>query len=117
MQLDTLKYFNQANEYWKQNNYDTADNCSVINHKDKGWMCIRETSEDNHVHLSRFVVDEKRTGVGTKMINILKDGYTSISAWVKPDLFPFYINNGFEVQYDSVNEYGYYYLTYDRLSR
>jgi len=57
MHLVTLKYFNKANEYWKQNNYDTADNCSVINHKDKGWMWIRETNEHNHVHLSRFVVD------------------------------------------------------------
>jgi len=51
------------------------------------------------------------------MIYILKDGYTSISAWVKPKLFSFYLKHDFVVQDDSMDEYGYYYLTYDRLER
>ena len=117
MKTETLQYFNDANLYWSQNGYDRMDNCAVINYKDKGWMWIRERQEDNHVHLSRFVVNEKRTGLGSKMIDILKDGYVSISAWIKPELFPFYIKNGFTIQYDSEDQYGYYYCTWDKLNR
>ena len=35
MNIDTLKYFNKANEYWTEKGYDKADNCAVINYKDK----------------------------------------------------------------------------------
>lgn len=118
MNVDTLKYYNEANVYWKENGYDKLPNCGIINHEDKGWMWIREyENSDNGVHLSRFVVDEKRKGIGTKMINILKDGYNIITAWGKPETFSFYISNGFEVQYDSENEYGYYYIVWDKYNR
>ncbi len=117
MNIDTLKYFNEANEYWTEKGYDKADNCAIINHKDKVFAWIRETAKDNHVHISRFVADEKGIGLGSKMIDILKDGYTSISAWVKPNLFSFYTKHGFVVQDDSCDEFGYYYLTFDKLGR
>lgn len=117
MTVETLKYYNEAQEYWKEKGYDQMNNCTMINYKNKGWMWIRETPEDNHVHLSRFVVDKKRSGMGSKMIDILKDGYTSISAWVKPDLFPFYIKNGFQIQDDSRDDFGYYFCIFDKLNR
>jgi len=118
MNIDTLKYFNKANEYWTEKGYDKADNCAVINYKDKCWCWIRESKDDSsHVHISRFVSDEKKKGLGSKMVYILKDGYTSISAWVKPELFSFYTKHDFVVQDDSMDEYGYYYLTFDKLHR
>ena len=114
MKIETLKYYNEANVYWKEKGYDGMKNCAIINYQDKGWMWIREQSESNNVHLSRFVVDDKKTGVGSKMIDILKDGYESITAWVKPDVFRFYIKNDFQVWDDSRDEYGYYLCVWNK---
>jgi hypothetical protein len=114
----TKKYLLDADAYWVEKGYDKLPNCAILqssNIDNDGWMYIREEAE-RHVHLSRFVVDNKKGGLGTDMINRLKEGYRSISAWVKPDLFPFYVKNKFEIQYDSKNDLGYYYCVWSHLN-
>lgn len=118
LNLQTKKYLLDADKYWVENGYDKLPNCGIIQSStidNDGWMYIREGA-DRSVHLSRFVVDNKRGGLGTDMINRLKESYNSVTAWVKPDLFNFYIKNEFEVQYDSKDDFGYYYCQWNRLN-
>ena len=118
LNLETKTYLLDADKYWVTKGYDKLPNCGIIQSStidNEGWMYIREGA-DRHVHLSRFVVDQRGGGLGTDMVNRLKEGYNSISAWVKPSVLTFYIKNGFEVQYDSKDDLGYYHCVWTRLN-
>ena len=62
-------YLKESLEYWKAYNYYHYQNCKVLkvtNKRSKAWMFVREPEgDDNHVHLSRFVVENKRQACGS----------------------------------------------------
>ena len=113
-------YLKDAKEYWNSHGFTGSSNCFIYKlttNEGQAFAFVRDDKKTKNVHLSRFVSESKAKGIGSQMIKHLKDKYTSITAWSKGEVIPFYVKNNFEIQYDSKNEFGYFYCVWDKEKR
>jgi len=112
----TIKeYVVEAIEYWKQNNYFEKSYTSVFvfrgGNNNTGVIFVRfdpsATSYYNQVstvHISRFIVEFKGSGFGSKMISWFKQFNRKITLWSNEEAVSFYERNGFVFDFNRYNE-------------
>ena len=92
----TDRYLTDAYKYWVEKKYVDDESSKIYMSKiegNVGWAFVRDT--EHGVHLSRFTVEKKGSGLGGKIIQGLKSRYNSISLWSNPEALEFYKRNGF----------------------
>jgi len=92
----TDRYLTDAYKYWVEKKYVDDESSKIYMSKiesNVGWAFVRET--EHGVHLSRFTVEKKGSGLCGKIIQGLKSRYNSISLWSNPEALEFYKRNGF----------------------
>jgi hypothetical protein len=93
----TDKYLTEAYRYWVEKKYVDDPGCKIYMSKqddNAGWAFIRE--KDSTCHLSRFTVEKKGGGLGSKIIQGLKSKYDIITLWSNPEALEFYKRLGFK---------------------
>lgn len=107
-------YIEEAIEYWNQNNFFDIKHASVFLFQDdnnRGVIFVRFNpdtmqfyNQTAQVHISRFMVDRKGDGFGSKMIDWFKQYNKSITLWSNKEAIKFYEKNGFKFQFDKFVE-------------
>lgn len=102
---DEMKeYFKKADEYWENQQRDedlTYIKLLSIDGDNTGLVLIRFTV-DKKCHISRFYVDKKSTGLGSRMVKRLQKIFTEITLWSNPEAEQFYIRNQFTFDEEKV---------------
>lgn len=92
----TDTYLTEAYKYWVEKKYIDDPSCKIYMSKiegNAGWAFIRE--KEGTCHLSRFTVEKKNGGLGSKIIQGLKSKYDVITLWSNPEALEFYKRLGF----------------------
>lgn len=93
----TDRYLTDAYKYWVEKKYVDDKSCKIYMSRiegNAGWAFVRET--EHGVHLSRFTVEKKGDGLGSKILQGLKRKYNTVTLWSNPEALSFYKKNGFD---------------------